>query len=63
MGTYAYDKANARFIGVKLNRKTDADIIAHLEKQKGIQSYIKRLIRADIAAPKAGKDATSEDHL
>ena len=35
--------------GLKYNINTDADIIAHLETKKSIQSYIKQLIRADIA--------------
>lgn len=36
---------------LKLNRKTDADIIARLEEIAGLegkQGYIKRLIRQDI---------------
>lgn len=48
MGDYKYDKVNARQLRVKLNRKTDADIIEHIEKQSNIQGYIKALIRADI---------------
>jgi len=51
MGTPAYDKANTRRINLKLNNKTDADIIAQLESLKsseGIQGYLKRLIREDI---------------
>lgn len=45
-----YDKASTKHFGFKLNLKTDADIIAHLEKQGSLQGYIKSLIRADIAA-------------
>ena len=44
-----YDEANARHIGLKLNRKTDADILARIEKEESVQRYIKRLIREDIA--------------
>ena len=47
MGTPAYDKANTRRINLKLNNKTDADIIAALEAQENIQGYLKLLIRAD----------------
>ena len=47
-----YDKANSRVYGLKLNRKTDADIIYCLSKKHNMQSYIKSLIRADIAANK-----------
>lgn len=45
-----YDKQSSKHYGMKLNLKTDADIIAALEKQPSFQSYIKALIRADIAA-------------
>ncbi len=48
MGSYAYDKENTRQLRIKLNRKTDADIIEHIEKQANIQSFVKALIRADI---------------
>jgi hypothetical protein len=51
MGTPAYDRNNTRRINLKLNNKTDADIIAQLEKLKsseGIQGYLKRLIREDM---------------
>lgn len=43
-----YDAENTVQIHLKLNRKTDADIIARLE-QMGKQGYIKTLIREDIA--------------
>ena len=38
-----YDAANTRQIHLKLNKNTDAEIIAHLEKQKSIQGYIKEI--------------------
>lgn len=48
-----YDKANRVAYSLRLNKKTDADIIARLEEVKvtegGMQGYIKRLIRQDIA--------------
>ena len=50
MGSYAFDRENTRQLRVKLNKKTDADILEHIEKQPNIQGYIKQLIRADIAA-------------
>lgn len=50
MGTYESDKKNARTFSLKFSLNTDADIIAHLNQQENKQSYIKRLIRADIAA-------------
>ena len=35
---------------LELNAQNDADIIKHLESQDSIENYVKRLIRADIAA-------------
>ena len=46
-----YDELNKdkfRFIQLKLNRETDADIISKLESVENIQGYIKELIRQDI---------------
>lgn len=44
-----YDADNTVRVTLKLNRKTDADIIAQLEKQPNKQGYIKSAIRASIA--------------
>ena len=48
-----YDKANRIAYSLRLNKKTDAEIIKRLEEVKaspdGMQGYIKRLIREDIA--------------
>ena len=43
-----YDAANTKQVHLKLNLKTDADILEHLEKQESIQGYIKHLIREDM---------------
>lgn len=43
-----YDKANTVKILLKLNKKTDADVLARLEEVESKQGYIKRLIREDI---------------
>lgn len=43
-----YDKANTRQIHLKLNRRTDADVIQALDSAESKQGYIKRLIRADL---------------
>lgn len=40
-----YDAKSTVFIGLKLNKKTDADIIAAIEKQDSKQGYIKDCIR------------------
>lgn len=43
-----YDAANTVQLKLKLNKKTDADILARLEKSGNKQGYIKELIRADM---------------
>ena len=43
-----YDKANTKSVFLKLNVKTDADILAHLETVGNKQGYIKNLIRNDM---------------
>lgn len=46
---YKYDAANTRQILLKLNIRTDADVLEELDAQENRQGYIKRLIREDIA--------------
>lgn len=43
-----YDAANTKQVHLKLNTKTDADIIRRLEGMDNVQGYIKSLIRADM---------------
>ena len=43
-----YDKANTVQIKLKLNLKTDSDIIEALERSGNKQGYIKELIRKDL---------------
>ena len=43
-----YDLANTKQYHLKLNLKTDADIISKLDDVYSKQGYIKALIRADI---------------
>ena len=43
-----YDAANTVQIRLKLNKKTDADVLEKLEESGNKQGYIKALIRADI---------------
>ena len=57
MVTEAQKRANARYearaitqVKLKLNKKTDADILEALERSGNKQGYIKALIRADIKA-------------
>ena len=44
----AYDKANTIGVYLKLNKKTDADIILALESVGNKQGFIKGLIRREI---------------
>ena len=43
-----YDAVNTRQIKMKLNIKTDADILKKLDSVSNKQGYIKALIRRDI---------------
>lgn len=45
-----YDKANTKGVYLKLNKKTDSDIIALLSDVNNKQGYIKALIRKDLSA-------------
>ena len=55
MGSEAHNRAAAKYdaentvqIRMKLNKKTDADILAWLDEQENRQGYLKALIRADM---------------
>ena len=43
-----YDAVNTVQFKMKLNKKTDADILEWLNQQPNKQGYIKNLIRADM---------------
>ena len=43
-----YDAANTKSFLLKLNKKTDADIIAHISQQLNKLAYLKKLIRDDM---------------
>ena len=43
-----YDANNTSRVAIKLNNKTDADILKKLSEVPNKQGYIKRLIREDI---------------
>ena len=45
---YKYDRDHTVRISLKLNKGTDADILAWLEQQESKQGYIKSLIRKDM---------------
>lgn len=44
-----YERENTQQIRLKLNRKTDGDILGFLFSLDNKQGYIKRLIREDMA--------------
>lgn len=43
-----YNKNNIQRVVVNLNQKTDAAIIAHIEKQPNKQGYLKSLVKKDM---------------
>ena len=43
-----YNKLNTTTLCIRLNRKTDTDIIERLKAVQSKQGYVKGLIRADI---------------
>ena len=43
-----YDSSNTTSVYLKLNNKTDADILKKLKESGNKQGYIKKLIRSDI---------------
>ncbi len=52
-GSYKkYDKENTKSVLLKLNKKTDADIIEMLDAVPSKMGYIKDLIRQDIEVQK-----------
>ncbi len=58
-----YDEWNTTQVKLKLNRKTDADILSWIEEHRcargsSVQGAIKALIRGDIAWNKQGGDST-----
>lgn len=48
MGSPTYDRENTTRINLKLNNRTDTDIIEKLRSVESIQGYIKQLIRKDM---------------
>lgn len=58
-----YDAANTRQIHLKLNRRTDAEMIAWLEQKDNVQGYIKDLIRKDISGNQAKDYGATYDYM
>ena len=49
-----YDKKNTRTFSLKLNYKTDADLIAMLEATDNVQGFIKDVLTTYISMRTAG---------
>ena len=47
-----YEKENLRQIRLKINRKTEPEMLEWIEKQENIQGYIKHLILEDMEKKK-----------
>lgn len=41
-----WQRKNVRRIVIKLNKRTDADILEQLDKEESVQGYIKKAVRA-----------------
>lgn len=54
-----FDKLNTRFYGIKLNRRTDAEIIQYLDESGNIMGTIRKAMRMYIESEKKGESATS----
>ena len=48
-----FNKANTRMVSLRLNYKTDADIISKLDSVESKMGYNKSLIRKDLKEPNA----------
>lgn len=51
-----WDKENTVGVKLKLNKRSDGDIIERLQMEPNKQGYIKALIRADIARGEKTED-------
>lgn len=56
-----YNAANTKLLQIRLNFKTDADIISHLETVSSKMGYVKKLIRADMAQGGASRPQTKKE--
>lgn len=58
-----YERKNCKGLYIKLNRKTDADIIEALTGIKNKQGYIKELIRRDLDKTETDAGATYPEFI
>lgn len=47
-----YQAANTKLLQIRLNFRTDQDILEKLSKEESMSGYVKRLIREDIRRTK-----------
>lgn len=46
--TKKYQAANTKFLQIRLNFRTDQDILDKLSEEESMSGYVKKLIREDI---------------
>lgn len=51
-----FDKLNTRHYGIKLNRRTDAEIIQYLDESGNIMGTIRKAMQMYIESEKKGED-------
>ena len=61
--TRKYDKEHSRQILLKLNKKTDADILAKFDAVPNMQGYVKTLIRDDLKVHPLETSANEQANL
>lgn len=49
-----YNQTHTRQVSIKLNTKTDADILSKLDSVDNVQGYVKGLIREDLKRSENG---------
>lgn len=52
-----YDKENTKQFKIKLNKRTDEDILNQLRRLTTFQGYLKELIRKDMEKMETGEDS------
>lgn len=50
MGAYEFNRSVYKPVTIRLNRIKDSDIIRYLSEKKSVNSYIKEVIRAEMAS-------------
>lgn len=58
-----YDKENTKQLKLKLNKRTDEDILAQVKRLTTFQGYIKELIRKDMEKHEKGEESVFRDFM